>query len=181
MYCLRWAHVGGFANLCSHWSPKDCGSLIGSRFCRSQGQCFPLKFQQDSIYPRAYRKVAAANAFKGSFKSVAPLVKLLAASKTSSRTKPQSVKREKTETLSLSAYEIFALQAIFEGCTGPLIEDIIANNLDITNARAHQSLESIRRKGLVTCNLGKDGEIEYSQTEQGLAWLALNTRGSTRQ
>jgi len=105
------------------------------------------------------------------------LVRLLAASKTSSRTKSQSSKREKTETLSLSAYEIFALQAIFGGCTGPLIEDIIANSLDITNARAHQSLESIRRKGLVTCNLGKDGEIEYSRTERGLAWLASNTRG----
>jgi hypothetical protein len=109
------------------------------------------------------------------------LVKLLAASQTPARTVSQPPKRATVETLPLSAYEIFALQAIFEGCTGPYVEQIISDSLGVTNARAHQSLESIRRKGLVTCSVGKDGEIEYSQTEQGLAWLASNTRGRDAQ
>jgi DNA-binding PadR family transcriptional regulator len=100
------------------------------------------------------------------------VVKLLATSKAYSPAKlPKN-----TRTISLSAHEIFALQAVFEGVTGPDIDEIIAGSLGITTARAHQALESVRRKGLVRCGLGDRGSIEYSQTEQGVAWLAANRR-----
>jgi TIR domain-containing protein len=103
------------------------------------------------------------------------VVRLLATSKRSTTAIPKTTK---VDTLPLSAHEIFALQAVFEGSPREMIEEIIGDSLDISPARAHQALESIRRKGLVTCRPGHHGEIEYDRTEQGLAWLVSHTRKS---
>ena len=103
------------------------------------------------------------------------VIRLLAASKTRTTTPPKT-ETHPTEPLSLSPYEIFALQTIAGGGYAPMVEDIIGQHFDITTARARQTLESIRRKGLAVCRVRSDGgDIEYSLTEMGIAWFNSNT------
>lgn len=101
--------------------------------------------------------------------------RLLAASKTRT-TQPSKQQINATGHLSLSAYEIFALQTVAGGGYAPMVEEMISQNFDITTARARQALESIRRKGLAICRVRSDGgDIEYSLTEMGIAWFRSNT------
>lgn len=85
---------------------------------------------------------------------------------------------QETKTQELSLNEISSLQVLGEGGVSPLVEEIISDNLGISLARARQALESLRRKGLVSCRPTADHDVRYSPTDDGRTWLNVHTKSS---
>jgi len=101
---------------------------------------------------------------------------LVARSKASRRkaTIPQPSKS--SARLDLSSLEIVALQSVGEACFGPLLAEEVASFAVVSIARARQAIESIRKKGLITCRPLQHGDVRYARTELGNAWLVQNTQ-----
>jgi hypothetical protein len=113
---------------------------------------------------------ARATAYERALGSVLALAKAL------SQHPRANKKPARDNRLELGALEIVALQAVGNGCYGPLLAEEVANNAVVTIARARQAIESTRRKGLLSCQPLEHGDVHYVRTEQGSAWLAQNTR-----
>jgi len=98
-----------------------------------------------------------------------------------SRQRPAEVRKLEKVAVSrklpeLNALEIFCIQNI-DGLYGPGAHEIIANSIDITEARARQALESARRKGMLSCIPLKKGGFNYRRTQLADEWLLAKQEG----